>query len=378
MNDIKERYKVVLRTGIVSIVTNVLLATFKMVVGVLVNSIAIISDGVNNYSDATSGLITIIAAAIAGKEPDSKHPFGHGRAEHLSSLAIGGIIIYAGITALVESVKAIISHEVSEYSTVSLCIVFVAILVKVALSIYTGRMGKKAESDALVASGKDAMMDAVVSSSTLLTAFIFIFTGYSLEAWLAAVISLLIIKAGFEVLRDTVSKILGQPADVSLVINMKKTIASFEEVNGAYDLVINDYGPGRTLASVHIEIDSGYSADYIDRLTRNITDKVLKEHGVYLTAIGIYSKNLTDEEIINLEKSVCDITLSCEMVKSMHGFYVNKEEKEMRFDLVIGLEKGNRKEYHDAAIAKVREKFPEYTINAGIDIDYNELSSVQQ
>lgn len=373
MSDTNSRFKLVLKTSIVGIVTNVLLATFKTVIGLITNSIAIVSDGINNFSDATSSLITIIATAMAGKEPDKKHPFGHGRLEYLSSLAIAGIILYAGITSFIESVKSIISHETSDYSTVSLVIVGVAVAVKIVLSVYTQKMGKKADSDALIASGKDALLDSVVSLTTLIAALIYIFADISLEAWLAAVISLLIVKTGIEVLKDTVSKILGEPADIETVIDIKKTIASFEGVNGAYDLVVNDYGPGRQLASVHIEIDSTFSVDMIDRLARKITDTVMKKHGVYLTAIGIYSKNLSDKDVHDMEMEIRKLALSCEMVKGMHGFYLDKEDKDVRFDLVISLEKGDRRSYYNKAVETIREKYPDYTFTVGMDVDFNEL-----
>jgi len=373
MKDLNERFAIVRKASIVGIVTNVLLATFKAVIGVMVNSIAIIMDGVNNFSDATSSLITLIAATLSGKEPDKKHPFGHGRVEYLSSLMIAGIILYAGVTSLVESIKAIVAHEVSDYSVVSLFIVSFAIAVKIVLSLYTQKRGREADSDALIASGKDAMLDVVISSSTLIAALIYIFANVSIEAWLASVISLLIIKTGIEVLKETVSKILGEPAEIDIVIGIKKTIASFDGVNGAYDLIVNDYGPGRKFASVHIEVDSAYTVDEIDRLTRMITDRVFSEYGVVLTAVGLYSKNLSDSEVMETEADIRKIALSCEMIKGLHGFYMNKEEKDIRFDLVVSLDKPNRRMYYDNALEKIKKHYPDYSFSGGMDMDFNEL-----
>lgn len=375
MTDNESRIKAVLKTSVVGIVMNVLLASFKTAIGLLINSIAILSDGINNFADATSSLITIIATFFAGKDPDKKHPFGYGRLEYLSSLAIGGLIFYAGIASFVEAVKAIIAKETSDYSNVTLFIVAVAVVVKLLLGLYTKKKGEQVNSDALVASGKDAMLDSIISLSTIVAAIIYIFAGISLEAWLAAIISILIMKAGVETLKDTVSKILGEPGDVHQVIDVKKTIASFEGVNGAYDLVINDYGPGKTLASVHIEVDDNMSADDLDRLTRHITDKVRDEHGVYLTAIGVYSKTLTDNEAIELERAIRKVALECEMVKGLHGFYVNKEEKDIRFDLVISLAGGNRRVYYNKACETIKALYPEYSFVVGMDMDFNEIYS---
>lgn len=373
MPDTSGRTKIVLRTSVVGIVANVFIATFKTVIGIVSNSVAILSDGINNFSDATSSLITLITTSLADKDADKKHPFGYGRLEYLSSLIIAGLILYAGVTSFIEAVKSIISHEVSDYSTLSLFIVAIAVVAKILLGLYTKRNGEKAGSDALVAAGKDALLDSIISASTVVAALIYMFTEVSLEAWLAAIISLLIVKTGLEILKDTVSKILGEPGEVQTVIDVKRTIASFDGVYGAYDLIINDYGPGRMYASVHIEIDDSMSADELDKLTRSIMDKVMKEHNVILTAIGIYSKNNKDDEALALEHEIRKLALSCEMVKGLHGFYINKEEHDIRFDLVISLAEGNRREYYGKAVDTIKAKYPEYSFIVGMDMDFNEI-----
>ena len=209
MEERNNRDSIIVRTSIIGIVANVLLAAFKAVVGFTANSIAIVMDAVNNISDAASSVITIIGTKLAGRKADKKHPFGYGRIEYLSAMIISVIVLYAGVTALIESVKKIIRPEAPDYGTVSLIIVAVAVVVKIVLGRYVKKVGQKVNSDSLVNSGDDAVLDSVISASTLAAAAVFLIFHISLEAWLGAIIALIIIKAGIEMLRETISKILG-------------------------------------------------------------------------------------------------------------------------------------------------------------------------
>ena len=212
MNE-QNRNKIIVRTSLIGIVTNVLLAAVKATVGLLANSIAVVLDAVNNLSDALSSVITIVGAKLAGKRPDKKHPLGYGRIEYLSAMIVSGLVLYAGITALVEAVKKIISPEAADYSVLSLVLIAVAVVVKVILGRFVSAQGKKADSASLIASGKDALFDAVLSASVLLSAVIQMTTGVSLEAYVGVVIAGFIIKAGIEMMLDTVNDILGQRTD---------------------------------------------------------------------------------------------------------------------------------------------------------------------
>ena len=367
------RLAVIMRTSIIGIAVNALLAVFKMIIGALSGSIAIVNDGINNLSDAASSLITIAGAALAARPADKKHPFGYGRMEYLSSLVISGLVLYAGITAFIESVKKIISPEPSDYSTLTLIIVGVAVVIKLGLALYTQAMGRKAKSDSLTASGREAILDVAVSVSTLAAAFVYVLFNVSLEAYLGAVISVIIVKAGLELLKETVSKLLGEPTEIQLAVDVKATIKSFPEVLGAYDLVMNNYGPEFYMASVHAEVDEQLTAAQLDVLTRQITDRVLDRHGVYLTAIGFYSRNTSDPESVRMEQAVASTVLNMEHILAMHGFYVNETAKALRFDLVVSLSAKDRKAAYKAAVDAVQAMYPEYRLLVGFDIDYNEL-----
>ena len=366
------REKTIVKTSIIGIIANVFLAGFKAVIGLMTHSIAIVLDAVNNISDAGSSLITIVGTKLAGKEPDKKHPFGYGRIEYLSAMIISVIVLYAGVTSLVESVKQIVHPETPEYNTVSLIIVAVAVVVKILLGRYVKGVGVKVNSDSLINSGQDATLDSVISASTLVAAGVFLLFHISLEAWLGAIISLVIIKSGIEMLRDTISQILGERNDVELASGIKKTVMSFPDVQGAYDLVLNNYGPDSWNGSVHIEVPDTYSAAQLDQLLREIMTKVYQEHHVILTAIGVYSVNTKDEEIIRAKKQVEEIAFSHEFVRQLHGFYLIKEPKTLRFDVVISFDARDRRAVFEEVLADVRKAFPDYALQAAMDTDFSE------
>jgi len=295
LNDVRDRAefrdKKIIQTSIVGIVANVFLAVFKAVIGIMTNSIAIVLDAVNNASDVASSVVTIIGAKLSKKEPDKAHPFGHGRVEYLSAMVIAVIILYAGVTSAVESIKKIISPDVPEYSTVSLIIVAVAVVVKIILGRYVKTVGVLVKSESLINSGTDASMDAVISASTLVAAVLYLNFKISVEAYLGVIISIFIIKAGIDMLKETLSHILGEAPDAELASKITETVMEFSEVTGTYDLVLHDYGPDVYQGSLHIEIPDVFTADEIDRLTRKIALEVYDRHNVLLTAIGIYSLN---------------------------------------------------------------------------------------
>ena len=363
----ENREAIIVRTSIVGIVVNILLAAFKAAVGLLSNSIAVVLDAVNNLSDALSSVITIGGAKIAGKRPDREHPLGHGRVEYISALVVAAIVLYAGITSLVESVKKIINPSLPDYSKVSLIIIAVAVITKVVLGRYVKSKGEQTHSGALVASGTDALSDAALSLAVLLTALLYTFKGISLEAYVGVIISGFIIKAGIEMISETVKDILGRRANVELTKSIKEIVTSYPDVLGAYDLFVHDYGPGKAYASVHVELPDNMTVDKVDVLTRKLTDRVYRETGVILTGVGVYSRNTNPE----YEKKRCDveeIVLAHEWALQMHAFYIDEEKKIIRFDVVLSFDIS-----HDEAIrticSEIKQLYPEYNPVIVPDID---------
>ncbi len=369
----QSRDKIIIKTSIIGIIANVLLAAFKAVIGVLTNSIAITLDAVNNLSDAGSSIITIVGTKLAGKEPDKKHPFGYGRIEYMSAMVIAIIVLYAGVTSLVESVKKIINPEMGSYTTVALVIIAVAVVVKIVLGMYVKKTGQSVNSDSLIASGTDAMMDSVISASTLVAAVIYIFTSVSLEAWLGAIIAVVIIKSGIEMLRDTISELLGESAEGKLVQEIKKTVTSFPEVEGAYDLVLHNYGPDRYQGSVHIEVPDTLTAKEIDALIRKITIAVYREHNIILTGVGLYARNTEENEAHEIEQHIREEVSQIPHVRAIHGFYLDEDTNLIRFDAVISFDAISRREVCQQVTEKVKEMYPDHPVYVAMDMDYNEV-----
>ena len=364
------REKIIVKTSVIGILANLFLAGFKAAIGLLSNSIAVVLDAVNNLSDALSSVITIIGTKLAGRKPDKKHPYGYGRIEYITATIIAVIVLYAGVTSLVESVKKILHPEAPEYGTVSLIIIGVAVLVKIGLGIYVEKTGRSVNSDALVASGQDARNDAVISAATLLAAAIFLIWGVSLEAWLGAIIALVILKSGFEMLRQTLSRILGERVDSELALGVKQTVASFPEVSGAYDLILHSYGPDQLIGSVHIEVPDTMTAAVLDRLERDIADAVAEKHHVFLTGISIYSVNTTDDRVARVREDIRRRVMSHEHVLQIHGFQMR--ENRIGFDLVIGFEAPDRKALYLQICEELRAAYPDHEFVIALDSDVSD------
>ncbi len=370
-NETLNRDRIIVRTSIIGILTNVLLAGFKAAVGLLSNSIAVILDAVNNLSDALSSVITIVGTKLAGRLPDKKHPLGYGRIEYLSALIVSAIVLYAGITSFIESVKKIIHPEKAEYTVVSLVIIAVAVVVKLILGSYVKAQGKAANSGALVASGSDAMFDAILSASVLASAVIFMLTGISLEAYVGVAISVVIIKAGIEMMTETLDDILGQRADAETTIAIKRILNAEPEVRGAYDLVLNNYGPDKNIGSVHLELPDTMTVEQVDELTRRVQAKVLNETGVILTGVGVYSYNTKNDEAAKIRNTIQKLVLSHDWALQFHGFYVDVKKKSLRFDVVMSFEI-DPKDGLDTLYKEVREAYPDYDIYIAPDVDVSD------
>ena len=366
-----DREKTIVKTSVVGIVTNLLLVAFKASVGLVSHSIAVILDAVNNLSDALSSVVTIIGAKLGAKQPDRKHPLGYGRIEYLSSMIVAALVLYAGITSLVESVKKIITPEEAEYGAVTLIIISVAIVVKLILGLFVKRQGKKANSGALEASGSDALFDAVLSASVLASAAVFLIWGVSLEAYVGVVIAGFIIKAGIEMMIETLNDIIGKREDPETIQELKQIICEEEDVRGAYDVTLFNYGPNKNYGSVHIELPDHLSVDEVDRITRRVQTDVFRKTGVILTGIGVYSYNTSDDEAAQMRNAIQKTVLSHDWALQMHGFYADTEKKTIRFDVVLSFDV-ERKEAIDTLHGEISALYPDYQILIIPDIDVSD------
>lgn len=369
---IENRHKQIIRTSIVGIVGNVLLAAFKAFVGLISNSIAITLDAVNNLTDALSSVITILGTVIAGKKPDAKHPLGYGRTEYLSSTLIAVLVMYAGVTALVESVKKIVHPETPSYTVPVLIVVAAAVVVKILLGKYFQAQGKKLNSDSLVNSGIDATQDAIVSLATLIGALVYMFSGVKLEAYLGVIISVIIIKSGIEMLMAALGDIMGRRPDAELSKQVRKTIQENFPVHGVYDLLMHNYGPNQIIASLHVALDDTATVQTIDHMSRDIYTKVMEETGVVVASVGVYAVNTKNPEAVEIQNTVHEIASEYEHCLQVHGLYVDTEKKTLRFDVVMGFDDKNMQESFDSITRRVKEAYPEYQVTSVMDFDVSD------
>ena len=366
------REKEVIKTSIISILSNIVLAGFKAFVGLLAHSVAIISDAVNNLSDALSSIITIVGTKLAGKAPDKKHPYGYGRIEYMTSLIVSAIVLYSGVTTLVESIKKIIKPETPDYSQFTLAIIISGIIVKFIIGIYVKKKGKEVNSDSLVASGADAFNDAVLSISVLASAIIYMIFHISLEAYVGVLLSIVIIKSGIELIKESVDNMLGIRVESELSRQIKKEILKEKDVQGVFDLVLNNYGPDKYLGSVHIELFDTLSVTDVDHISISITNNISEKFGVILHTIGIYSVNTKDKKIIKIQKNIHDIVFSHKGILQMHGFYLDNKLKTINFDIIIDFKVTDREKLYQQIYNEVQKEYKNYKFNITLDIDISD------
>ena len=290
----------------------------------------------------------------------------------IAQMIIAALILYAGITALWESVKKIITPVDPEHSAVSLALISVAIVVKIFLGLYVKKQGKKAKSDLLISSGTDALFDAILSTAVLISAIILLIFKFNIEAYVSVIIAIFILKAGMEIIVEAVDDMLGHRVEVEYTKKVKESVLTFDEVFGAYDIVLHNYGPDRYLGSVHIEIDDRMTADKIDSLTRNITQKVYEDTGIILTAVGIYSNNSSNEHLMKMRKDITELVVDHKHILQLHGFYVDEEKKRITFDVVVDFDEQDREGLMKHIIGDVKNALPEYEVVVAMDSDISD------
>ncbi len=364
------RQRKIIETSIIGIIVNIVLVTFKAIVGLFVNSIAIILDAVNNLSDAMSAIITIIGTKLSEKAPDREHPYGHGRIEYFSSVIIAVLVLIAGLISFKESFVKILNPELADYSTASLVIVSVAVIVKFVFGRYVKKVGQDMNSQGLIATGTDAFMDSILSFSTLIAAIISLVWNISLEGYLGLFISIIIIKSSIDMLKTSLNIMIGERADSELTNRLKSRMMEFKEVQGVYDLALHNYGPSNIIGSAHIQVRDDMLANEIHMLTREIAYTVYKEFGIILT-IGIYAAN-DEGEFLEVKNELENIISNYKEILQMHGFYGNKDKNMVSFDLIVDFKAKNTELLKSEILKIIKEKYPKYEYNIVLDMDISD------
>ncbi len=365
-----DRNKKIIRVSIVGILANVLLAAFKALVGLLSGAIAILMDAVNNLSDALSSVITIVGTKLSARPADQKHPFGHGRVEYLSAIVISLIVIAAGVTSLVESVKKIINPTTPSYTTLTLVVIIVAIAVKLVLGLFVKGQGKALKSDALIASGADALFDAIVTLSTLVSAGIMLIWDINLDGIFGTIISLVIVKAGVEMLASPLGELLGTRISPEFAQQLKDKALSFDGVYGVYDIIVNNYGPNTLIGSLHISVAENATARELHLLTRSMSEAFYRDFGIIMT-IGIYAVYTGDTPMARLQKAVVQASNDHPGVAQAHAFYYYAEKNLITIDLVPDESVKDIQAFADTMNQFLHEQFPEHKFFVVVDFNYS-------
>lgn len=361
-SDAKVRGRYGVFSSMVGIICNILLFVSKFIIGTLANSISIISDGFNNLSDCASCVITMFGYKMAAKPADKDHPFGHGRMEYLTSLALSMIIIFVGVELIKNSIGKLIHPEKVDFSYVALIVLILSILMKFWMFLFNKKLGRRINSGVMEATAKDSLNDVFATTSTLIALVASIFTDIPVDAIMGIVVSVLIIKAGVDITSETVDQLLGKPADEELVNNIKELVEAYEVSLGMHDLIIHSYGPGNLIGSVHVEVDSSGDImvihDAIDMIEREIYEKL----GVMMT-IHMDPVEVGNEKIDMGKRMVKEIISEISSELSIHDFRMvsGPTHTNLIFDVVLpydcGLTENDVKQAIDEALAKKEEKY---------------------
>lgn len=366
-----DRSSKIIRTSVVGIVANVFLVAFKAVVGIISGSVAIIMDALNNLSDALSSVITIIGTKLSQRPADRKHPFGFGRIEHFSAMIISVIVLSAGITSLIESVKRIIEPTQPNYTTATLVVIIVAIVAKLLLGLYVKRKGKQLKSDALIASGSDALFDAIITAATLLSAGIMLIWGISLDGILGALISIVIIKSGIEMLASPVNELLGARVSPELVHEIRQEVMAFDDVHGVFDIILHNYGPDVMIGSLHISVLDTLPAYEIHVLTRKISTLMSVKHGIVMT-VGIYAVATGDNVRADLQTKVLNALSAHKELVQVHGFYYSEKDRLLSVDVVPDIDIHDDDALCRRLTSEIQALVPDTQIVVVIDHNYSD------
>ena len=366
-----DRSSQIIRTSWIGIIANVLLAAFKAGVGLLASSVAIVMDAVNNLSDALSSVITIIGTKLSQRPADRKHPFGFGRIEYFSAIIIAVIVLTAGVTSLIESVKKIFNPTEPTYTTTTLIVIIVAIVVKLVLGRYVKSQGEKLKSDALIASGSDALFDAIITLATLISAGVMLLWNVSLDGILGALISLVIIKAGIEMLASPVNELLGAKISPELLSQIKKEVNDFDGVFGVFDIIVHNYGPDVQIGSLHINVMDTMNAHQIHGLTRRISEEMFDRHGIIMT-VGVYAVATGENKRAQLQHTLMQAAAAHEHVEQVHGFYYFEDERRVSIDVVPDITIHDDAAFIQELVNELQPLAPDDKVSIVIDHNYSE------
>lgn len=363
------RQQVMTRTSIIGILVNLAIASAKVILGLAVSSIAIMSEGINNATDALSAVLTLIGAKISGKHPDEKHPFGYGRIEYLTGMVVGVIILYAGISMFKESVEGIIHPSPLSVDVISIVIIAVTAVIKFLLGIYTIQKGKSINSDTLIAVGEDSRNDSFISVITIATSIIYLIGHISLDAYAGALFSFIVLKSGYEALKNTSNDIIGAAGDEELASQIYKEIRATEGVISAADMMLHNYGPDQYSGSVNVEIDHKETVGSVYEVLHELQLRIMHEYHVTMV-FGIYAVDRDTPEYKELRKVILDYVKPNENIKSIHALFLSKKTNKIYVDFIVDYKLEDWDAVREEFTAYMKKHYPEQELELTIETEF--------
>ncbi|MGN1140962.1 MAG: cation diffusion facilitator family transporter [Oliverpabstia sp.] len=334
--DVQVRTSYGVLSSIVGIFCNVLLFAAKFLIGALMHSISVMADGFNNLSDAASSIISFIGVKMAEKPADEEHPFGHGRIEYIAALVVAFLVIEVGLSFLKSSIGKLKNPEEITFELVPFLILVLSIGVKLWLAYFNRKLGKKIDSKVMLATAADSMGDVITTSATILSILVCTFTGLNIDAIAGLVVSLIVMWAGVGIAKDTLEPLIGQAADPELAAKIKQEVESYEGIAGTHDLIVHNYGPNRSMASIHAEVprdvDIEASHEIIDRIEREVSKKL----GIFLV-IHMDPVEVRDERVLAVKETLEKVVKDLDPETTFHDFRMVWGEKRINliFDVLV-------------------------------------------
>lgn len=369
-NKIQERLKIGRISGFIGILCNILLAVSKLIVGLLASSVSIIADSLNNITDAASAVVTLVGFKLAEKPADKEHPYGHARFEYLSGLAIAVMMLVIGVELIKSSAEKIIHPSAVKITSATAIVLILSIIVKILLFIMNSRLGKKIDSQTLIATAQDSRNDAIITSSVLIAGIIELLLGYKIDGITGFIVAIFIIISGVDLVKTTISPLIGEGANEELQNIIMEHIMQYDRILGCHDLMVHDYGPGKRFASIHVEMDKDEDNLICHELIDNIERECQQQYGVHL--VIHYDPVVTNDEDLNhLRKIVLSILKVRDERLSIHDFRMvpGNEHTNLIFDIVLPMELAGREDSIKEALDNALNDLNEITYYTVITFD---------
>ncbi|SHO54044.1 cation diffusion facilitator family transporter [Anaerocolumna xylanovorans] len=362
-NNSKVRSSYGMLSGFIGVICNILLFAVKFIGGFLINSISVTADAFNNLSDAASSIVTLVGTKISQKPADKEHPFGHGRSEYIAAFIVAFLVLQVGFTCFKNSFGKILKPEAVVFNSGILVLLILSVLVKLWLALFNRGLGKKINSGVLKATGTDAFGDVLITSVTILSIVIGKATGLKIDGWMGALVSAVVIIAGFNIAKETLEPLLGEAIDKETYENITKRVEGYKGILGCHDLIVHNYGPSHIMATIHVEVQAKENLEGVHEIIDRIERDILREMGIFLV-IHVDPVNLEDEESLSRKKEIIDIIKKIEPEASVHDFRIIEEDDKVKliFDMLIPYSYGEKQRKQllsdmDKELKKLNERY---------------------